>query len=244
MHYARFVSKGKIIHGFEEGGFLSDPTGIRYDTNKVTLLPPVSPSQIVGVVLNYSDHADELGLEPSEDPVLFLKPLSSLIGHGGEIVYPKGVQYMHYEGELAVVISKPARKVKAENAMEYVLGFTIANDVTVRDFITSTFRPPVKAKGFDTFCPLGSSVVTVDEISDVGNLSITTRVNGQVRQEGNSKNMIHSIPRLIEYITEFMTLQTQDVILTGTPKGITPIVPGDLVEVSIEKLGTLSNRVV
>jgi len=238
------VAEGKIVNGYEEEGFLWGPNGTRYNKDKVGWLAPVSPSQIVGVVLNYSDHADELGLKASEDPVLFLKPLSSLTGSGKEIVYPKVVQYLHYEGELAAIISRPARKVKAESAMDYVLGFTIANDVTARDFITSTFRPPVKAKGFDTFCPLGPYVVTPDEISDVGKLSITTRVNGQVRQEGNTKNLIHSVARLIEYITEFMTLQTHDVILTGTPKGISPIIPGDLVEVSIEKLGTLSSRVV
>jgi 5-oxopent-3-ene-1,2,5-tricarboxylate decarboxylase / 2-hydroxyhepta-2,4-diene-1,7-dioate isomerase len=245
MHLARFVSRGRMINGWEDdAGKLFGPDRTSYDKQTVAWLPPVSPSKIVGLALNYGDHADELGLKTTEDPILFLKPPSSLVGNGGDIIYPTGAKYVHYEGELAVVIEKAARKVTRENAMEYVRGFTIANDVTVRDFITNLFRPPVKAKGFDTFCPLGPYVTTVDEIADCGNLEITTRVNGEIKQEGNTKNLIHSVPKLIEYITDFMTLEPDDVLLTGTPKGISPLSPGDLVEVSIEKLGTLSNTVV
>jgi 5-oxopent-3-ene-1,2,5-tricarboxylate decarboxylase/2-hydroxyhepta-2,4-diene-1,7-dioate isomerase len=244
MHLARFVSRGRMINGWEDEGKLVGSDGTSYDKKEVFWLPPVSPSKIVGLALNYGDHADELGLKTAEDPILFLKAPSSLVGNGGDIIYPTGAKYMHYEGELAVVIGKAARKVRRENAMDYVRGFTIANDITVRDFITNLFRPPVKAKGFDTFCPLGPYITTIDEIADCGNLEITTRVDGETKQEGNTKKLLHSVPRLIEYITEFMTLEPDDVLLTGTPKGISPLSPGDRVEVSIEKLGTLSNTVV
>jgi 5-oxopent-3-ene-1,2,5-tricarboxylate decarboxylase / 2-hydroxyhepta-2,4-diene-1,7-dioate isomerase len=176
--------------------------------------------------------------------VLLLKPLNTLLGHLGNIIYPKEATYMHYEGELAVVMGTQARRVKKERAMDFVKGYTIANDVTVRDFITNTFRPPVRAKGFDTFCPLGPYLVSSDEFEDINNLDIKTLVNGSIKQEGNTKNLIHSIPKLIEFISSFMTLEPDDTILTGTPKGISAIVPGDKVQISIDNLGTLENTVV
>jgi len=151
---------------------------------------------------------------------------------------------MHYEAELAAVIGRQARKVEAGNAFEFVKGYTIANDITVRDFITNTFRPPVKAKGFDTFCPLGPCLVTREEIPDVSKLELRTFVNGELKQKGNTRNLIHSVPRLIKYISSFMTLEDGDVVLTGTPKGISPIVAGDRVDIEIDSLGTLSNTVV
>jgi 5-oxopent-3-ene-1,2,5-tricarboxylate decarboxylase/2-hydroxyhepta-2,4-diene-1,7-dioate isomerase len=223
--------------------------GATYDANALssgalTWLPPVEPTKMVGLVLNYADHANELGLSTSEDPILFLKPLNTLMGNRGEILYPKGVTYMHYEAELAVVIGSQATKVSKDRAFDFVKGYTIANEVTVRDYITNTFRPPVKAKGCDTFCPLGPYLVTPDEIPDVNNLELRTFVNGQLRQKGNTKDFIHSIPKVIEYVTAFMTLEPNDVILTGTPKGISPIVPGDTVEIEIDGLGRLSNKVV
>jgi 5-oxopent-3-ene-1,2,5-tricarboxylate decarboxylase / 2-hydroxyhepta-2,4-diene-1,7-dioate isomerase len=244
LRLAKFVAGGRVVWGKEEDGELIAPGGARYDPNKVSWLPPASPSKIVALVLNYADHADELGLSTSEDPILFLKPPSSLIGNNAEIVYPAGSKYMHYEGELAVVIGTSARRVSAESAQSFIKGYTIANDVTVRDFITNTFRPPLKAKGFDTFCPLGPCLVTPDEVPDPGNLEIITRVNGEVRQEGSTKSLIHSVPKLLEFISTFMTLEPDDLVLTGTPKGISPIVPGDKVDISIGRLGNLSSTVV
>jgi 5-oxopent-3-ene-1,2,5-tricarboxylate decarboxylase / 2-hydroxyhepta-2,4-diene-1,7-dioate isomerase len=207
-------------------------------------LPPVCPTKMIGLVLNYADHANELGLATQEDPVLFIKPNNTLIGHQGSIVYPTGAKYVHYEGELAVIISKQARNVKAGESSSFIKGYTVANEVTVRDYITNTFRPPVKAKGFDTFCPLGPYYVTQDEIPDASNLSLMTTVNGEIRQDGNTRNLIHPIPKLLEFITSFMTLEENDVILTGTPKGISPVAPGDRIDITIEKIGTLSNDVV
>jgi len=219
--------------------------GMEYSFDQVTWLPPVRPTKMVGLVLNYADHANELGLTaPSEDPVLLLKPLNTLIGNNGSIVYPRGAKFVHYEAELAVVIGRQARRVRAEKVKDYIKGYTIANDVTVRDYITNTFRPPVRAKGFDTFCPVGPFLVTPDEIPDASNLKLQTYVNGELKQQGSTKDFIHPIPKLIEFITSFMTLEDGDLILTGTPKGISPIVPGDTVEIEIDHLGTLSNTVV
>lgn len=243
MRLARFIHSGNYLEGREENGQLIDPSGKSYSPKDVVWLPPSIPTKIVGLVLNYSDHADELGLSSSEDPVIFLKPPSSLIGNLDGIVYPEGAKYVHYEGELCAIIGKWARNVPADQAMEYVLGFTIANDVTARDFITNTFRPPVKAKGFDTFCPVGPFLVT-PETGDGSNLKIKTLVNGEVRQNGTTSDMIHPIPKIIEFLSSFMSLLPGDMILTGTPKGISPINPGDRVEIEIETLGKLVNAVV
>jgi 5-oxopent-3-ene-1,2,5-tricarboxylate decarboxylase/2-hydroxyhepta-2,4-diene-1,7-dioate isomerase len=245
LKIGRFLADGRELTGsFGDGDRIEGSDGRRYDPARVSFLPPVCPTKMIGLVLNYADHANELGLSTQEDPVVFIKPNNTLIAHRGSIVYPTGARYMHYEGELAVIIGRQARKVKASNAFSFVKGYTIANEVTVRDFITNTFRPPVKAKGFDTFCPLGPYYATQDELPDPSNLSIKTNVNGEMRQEGNTRNFIHPIPKLIEFITAFMTLEENDVILTGTPKGISPVSPGDKIDITIEKIGTLSNDVV
>ena len=244
MRSVRFISSGKVLEGTEEDGILVETGGKSHLAAEIVWLPPVSPSKIIGLVLNYRDHADELGLSVAEDPVIFLKPPSSLVGNFGDIVYPSGVKYMHYEGELAVVIGKPARKVSSKKAMDFVKGFTIANDVTVRDYISNTFRPPLKAKGFDTFCPVGPSVVSPDDSGDISNLNIRTLVNGEIRQEGNTKNLIHPVPKLIEFLSDFMTLLPDDLILSGTPKGISPVHPGDKIEIEIDSLGKLTNTIV
>ena len=244
MKLARFLYSDKRIEGREENGELLDSGGKVYSFEDITWLPPANPSKIIGFVLNYRDHANELGLNVTEDPVIFLKPPSSLIGNREEIVYPEGTKYMHYEGELCVIMGSKAHKVAANRALEYVKGFTIADDVTVRDYITNTFRPPVKAKGFDSFCPVGPYTVTPDQAGDIFNLKIRTLVNGQLRQEGTTADLVHSVPEMIEYLSSFMTLLPEDMILTGTPKGISPIHPGDKVEIEIENLGRLENTVV
>jgi 5-oxopent-3-ene-1,2,5-tricarboxylate decarboxylase / 2-hydroxyhepta-2,4-diene-1,7-dioate isomerase len=244
LREASFIHGGASVRGKEVNGELFDSFGKHYTKNEVVWLPPSNPTKIIGLVLNYRDHANELGLSVVEEPVIFLKPPSALTGNLGEIVYPAGTKYMHYEAELCVIIGRKARYVSSGGAMDFVRGYTIANDVTVRDFITNTFRPPVKAKGFDTFCPVGPYLITADEVADPSNLKITTRVNGEVRQEGNTKDLMHTIPQLIEYLSSFMTLYPEDMILTGTPKGISPIAPGDNVEIEIDHLGRLVNRVV
>jgi 5-oxopent-3-ene-1,2,5-tricarboxylate decarboxylase/2-hydroxyhepta-2,4-diene-1,7-dioate isomerase len=246
MRLTRFIAGGKMLRGTldESGSKLTGSDGNAYDPSKVSWLPPASPTKIIGLVLNYSDHANELGLATASEPVLLFKPNNTLLGHLGNIVYPRGATYMHYEAELVVVIKRECRRVKASQATDYIKGYTIGNDVTVRDYITNTFRPPIKAKGYDTFLPLGPCVVTKDELSDVSNLNLTTKVNGEIRQQGNTKNLMHSIPELMEFISDFMTLEEDDLIMTGTPKGISPIKPGDKVEISIDNIGTLSSTVV
>jgi 5-oxopent-3-ene-1,2,5-tricarboxylate decarboxylase/2-hydroxyhepta-2,4-diene-1,7-dioate isomerase len=241
---ARFTYADAIHEGTFSDGKLTDLEGVPYDPVRVRWLPPCRPQSVVGLVLNYADHADELGLSVTEDPVLFLKPTSSLLGHMESVVRPKGVEYMNYEGELAVVIGAECRRVPAERAMQYVLGYTLANDLTVRDYITNTFRPPVRAKGFDTFCPLGPYITTKDEVPDPGSLFIRTSVNGVVKQDSNTKMFLHPLPKVIEFISSFMTLRRGDIILTGTPRGISPLSAGDVVEVTAEGCGTLRNQVV
>jgi 5-oxopent-3-ene-1,2,5-tricarboxylate decarboxylase/2-hydroxyhepta-2,4-diene-1,7-dioate isomerase len=214
-----------------------------YRPDEVVWLPPVEPRKVVGLALNFADHASELGLASPEEPALFFKPLTSLIGHRAPVVAPANVEYMHYEVELAVVMGRTARRVKAANAMDYVLGYTIANDVTVRDFVHNFYRPPVKAKGFDTFGPLGPYLV-IDEIANPSNLELRAYVNGELRQTGHTSLFVRDVPALIEYISDFMTLEPDDVILTGTPKGISHIYPGDVMRLEVDGLGALENPVV
>lgn len=244
MKRARFLAAGRYHEGVWRDGVLVDEAGRAHRAEDVTWLPPVQPPKVIGLALNYADHARELGLEKPSDPVLFLKPGSSLIGHGAPVVYPPGARYMHYENELAVVIGPRCRRVKAEQALQVVRGYTVANDVTVRDYVHPTlYRPAVKGKGWDTFGPLGPWLVE-GEIADPGALELRTYVNGELRQQGHTRDLIYSVPELIEYISFFMTLEPGDVILTGTPEGISPVHPGDVMRLEITGVGALENPVV
>lgn len=151
---------------------------------------------------------------------------------------------MHYEAELAVVIGRTGRRIRREEAMEYVRGYTIANDVTVRDFVGNMYRPPIRAKGFDTFGPMGPYLVDRDDIADPHSLAVRTYVNGVLRQSGNTRDLIFQIETLIEFISSFMTLRPGDVLWTGTPRGISPVKPGDVIAIEIEGLGRLENPVI
>jgi 5-oxopent-3-ene-1,2,5-tricarboxylate decarboxylase / 2-hydroxyhepta-2,4-diene-1,7-dioate isomerase len=244
MKIARFAAQGRVHTGQWVHGQLLDGSGRPHDPNHVTWLPPVTPTKVIGLALNYADHAAELSLATPEDPALFFKPLSSLIGHRAAVVYPTGAQYMHYECELAVVIGQTCRRVRAERALDVVQGYTIANDVTVRDFVTNTFRPPVKGKGWDTFGPIGPFLTTADEIPNPANVNLLTYVNGELRQSGNTSLLVRSIGEIIEYITFFMTLEAGDVLLTGTPKGLSHVYPGDIMRLEIDGLSVLENPIV
>lgn len=245
MKQVRFAADGQVQRGtaVEGDSVLIGSYGKRYSPDEVVWLPPVEPRKVVGLALNFSDHAEELGLASPEAPALFFKPLTSLIGHGAPVIAPPNVEYMHYEVELAVVIGRGGRKIRAGDAMDHVLGYTIANEITVRDFVHNFYRPPVKAKGFDTFGPLGPYLV-IDEIDDPSNLELRAYVNGELRQTGNTSFLIRDVPTLIEYISEFMTLEPEDVILTGTPKGISHVYPGDVMRMEVDGLGALENTVV
>ncbi|MEW5958428.1 MAG: fumarylacetoacetate hydrolase family protein [Chloroflexota bacterium] len=243
MKLARFAYNGQILEGVYENDQLRVGS-LRYDPAEVMWLAPVAHTgKAIGVALGYIDHAAELNLDLPEAPVLFHKMPHTFVGHKAKIVAPPHIDYMHYECELVAVIGRSARRVKAADALNYISGYTIGNDVTVRDFVTNYYRPPVKAKGFDTFGPLGPVLVTADEI-DPTQVGLRTYVNGELRQEGNTRDLRHSVAELIEYITEFMTLQPGDMIWTGTPKGISRIHPGDTLRLEIDGIGTLENEVV
>lgn len=246
MKHARFIAEGREQTGVvnKEETYITAASGKQYAFHDIQVwLPPIQPNKMIGLALNFADHAEELGLEKPTEPVLFIKPNSSLIGHLAPIYYPNGATYMHYENELAVVIGKTARNVKEKDAFDYVSGYTIANDVTVRDFVNNFYRPPVRAKGHDTFGPMGPFFVDKEDIDDVSRLELRTYVNGELRQRGNTKDLIYSIPELIAFISSFMTLELNDVILTGTPKGLSHIYPGDVVRLEIDGLGALENYV-
>jgi 2-keto-4-pentenoate hydratase/2-oxohepta-3-ene-1,7-dioic acid hydratase in catechol pathway len=200
-----------------------------------------TPRTLVCVGRNYREHAAELGNEVPTEPLIFLKPVTTVIADGEPIRYPTWLSTnVHYEGELALVIGQTAYRVAEADAMRYIQGYTIANDVTARD-LQNKDKQWTRGKGFDTFCPIGPRLVTD---LDPSALDLTTRVNGAVRQQGNTRDLIFPIPQLISFITAVMTLQPGDIILTGTPAGVGPVQPGDVVEVEIAGLGVLRNPVV
>jgi len=216
-----------------------DTTGERVPISDAVLLAPVIPrSKIVCVGRNYRDHAAELGNDVPAAPLLFFKPNTSVIGPGDTIVLPPQSSRVDFEGELAAVIGRIAKNVPADKALEYVFGYTIANDVTARD-LQQTDGQWARAKGFDTFCPLGPAIETDFDVD--GDAVITTRVNGEVRQQGPISDMIFSLADVIAYASAAFTLLPGDVILTGTPAGVGPFAAGDTVEVEITGLGTLRN---
>ena len=217
-----------------------EPTGVALDLDDVKILSPVLPSKVVCVGKNYADHAKELGGEVPAEPVIFIKPNTTVIGENDPIVLPPQSGNVHHEVELAVVISHLCKNVSVERAHEVILGYTIANDVTARD-LQNTDGQWTRAKSFDTFCPLGPWIET--EI-DPSNLELTCEVNGEVRQAGNTKDLVRSAHEMVAWISNVMTLLPGDVILTGTPAGVGPINAGDIVEVTISGIGTLSNPVV
>ncbi|MDQ0892705.1 fumarylacetoacetate hydrolase family protein [Agromyces ramosus] len=217
-----------------------EPTGERVPLAEVKLLAPVIPrSKIVAVGKNYHDHAAEMGGEAPAEPLLFLKPNTSVIGPDDAIVLPAQSERVEHEGELAVVIGRIAKHVAEADADSYIFGYTIANDVTARD-LQRRDGQWARAKGFDTFCPLGP---VIDTEVDLEHGSIATSVNGERRQEGRLADMVHSIPAIVAYASSVFTLLPGDVILTGTPAGVGPLVAGDVVEVTVSGLGTLSNTV-
>ncbi|MGH9658211.1 MAG: fumarylacetoacetate hydrolase family protein [Bryobacteraceae bacterium] len=207
----------------------------------VKLLTPVTPSKIVCVGRNYRDHAKELGNEVPAEPLIFLKPPSSLIATGDDIVYPALSQQVHHEGELGVVIGKRARKVREEDAEGYILGYTCVNDVTARD-LQKKDGQWTRGKGFDTFCPAGPWIVRREDVV-FDDLRVKTRLDGEVKQDGSVRDMIFSVNAIIAFVTQFMTLEPGDLIATGTPAGVGPMLPGSTVSVEIDGIGVLTNSI-
>jgi 2-keto-4-pentenoate hydratase/2-oxohepta-3-ene-1,7-dioic acid hydratase in catechol pathway len=221
---------------------VTDPAGFDFEPfplGEAELLPPVTPSKIVCVGRNYRDHAKELGNEVPTEPLLFFKPPSSLLAHKGIVLMPPQAERVDFEGELALVIGQRASRLSADaDWRSYVRGYTIANDVTARD-LQKKDGQWTRAKGFDTFCPVGP--VVSNEVDPEKGLTVETRVNGELRQQGSTTDFIFSIPALLSYITAAITLEPGDLLLTGTPAGVAPLAAGDQVDVSIAGLGVLSN---
>lgn len=215
--------------------------GLAFMVNDDQIVAPVRPTKIVCIGLNYRLHAEEQGKPIPEEPVIFLKALSALHGPGTPILLPTQSQEVHHEAELAVVIGKRASKVSVEDALSHVLGYTCGNDVTARD-IQRRDKRYTRAKGFDTFAPIGPAIVTPDEWSPADQ-AVICRVNGEERQRGLVSDMIFSVAECIAFISQIMTLEAGDVILTGTPSGVGPLQDGDIVEVEVEGLGILRNPV-
>lgn len=256
MRIARFTTDEDPRYGLigEDNGkemiavMDGDPlySGIQLTGEKVPLadarmLAPVIPrSKVVGVGKNYLAHAQEMGGDVPKQPLIFLKPNTSVIGPGEPIFYPTQSSNVHFEGELAVVIGRICRDISAADASKVILGYTIGNDVTARDLQASDGQW-ARAKGFDTFCPLGPWIETNFDPSDV---AISTKLGDELKQSSRTSSMVFKVPEIVEYISSFMTLLPGDVILTGTPDGVGPMQVGDDVSVTIEGIGTLTNKVV
>ncbi len=250
MRVARFSHQDTIRFGIVDGPEIvvlaGDPMFAGFETTDeripladIALLAPVIPrSKVVCIGRNYRDHAAEMGNDVPTSPMLFFKPNTAVVGPGDAVVLPAGSDFISFEGELAAVIGRIAKNVSAENALDYVFGYTIANDLTARDWQKSDGQW-ARAKGFDTSCPLGPAIET--EFDVTGDAVITTRLNGEVRQQGPISDMIFGLPEIIAHASAAFTLLPGDVILTGTPAGVGQISAGDVVEVEITGLGILRN---
>jgi len=249
MKRGRIIFEGRTFDVKEgKDGRVELPDGRLLQETEVQWLPPVEFGTIIALGLNYADHVKELSREltvTSKDaPLVFLKGPNSLVGHRGQTPRPADATFMHYECELAVVIGRTAKRVRAANAMDYVVGYTVSNDYAVRDYLENFYRPNVRVKNRDACTAIGPWLVDADDVPDPHALGLRTRVNGEVTQDGSTSDMIHRIPDLIEYLTSIMTLQAGDVILTGTPDGVVNVQPGDVVETEIDGIGTLVNTLV
>jgi 2-keto-4-pentenoate hydratase/2-oxohepta-3-ene-1,7-dioic acid hydratase in catechol pathway len=251
MKIIRFEHKGKSSYGTLDEDIITLVSGELFtgltETNEkvpladVKILTPIaSPSKIIGLGLNYVKHAKDGGFDIPEEPLLFLKPPSSMIAHLENIVYPGNTERVDYEGELGIVMGKQAKNISEEEALDHVLGCTIMNDVSARDYQRKDGQW-ARGKGFDTFCPVGPFIVNG---LDPDNLNIQTRVNGKIVQDSNTNDLIFNVRHQISFISRVMTLLPGDLISTGTPHGVGPLKKGDVVEVEVEGIGVLKNFVV
>jgi len=220
----------------------------RFTVRDYKVLAPIErPSKILALGRNYVAHAKELGHPVPTEPVFFSKLSSAIIGPDEPVVYKEGLTRVDHEVELAVIIGREGADIPESDALSYAAGYTIVNDVTARDMQTADLKlsnPWTRSKGIDTFCPMGPAIVLPDEIPDPGELNLEARVNGEVRQKDNTRSMLFKVPQIISYISGFHTLLPGDVIATGTPEGISPIFPGDVMECCVERIGVLRNPVV
>lgn len=250
MRIVRFAVGKQPTYGVIEDGVVREVEGDifgkfrvtrkRHALSRIKFLAPTQPSKIVGVGLNYRDHAAELKHEVPDEPIMFLKPPTALLPHGGKIVYPKSCGRLDYEAELGIVIKRTARSVPVEKALRYILGYVCFNDVTARDLQRKDGQW-TRGKSFDTFAPIGPWVETELDLSDA---PIRAYLNGVIRQDSNINEFIFDVPYLIHFISTVMTLHPGDVIATGTPSGVGPMQPGDTVEIEVEGIGRLNNTIV
>ena len=244
MKRARVAYSGNIHKAVEIDGRLKLDDGRIISENEVVWLPPVQPQTVFALGLNYADHAKELAFNAPSEPLVFLKGPNTFIGHNAQARRPADVTYMHYECELAVVIGRQGRNIKRKDAYDYVAGYTIANDYALRDYLENYYRPNLRVKNRDTCTPIGPWLVDAKDIDDPMQLTLRTYVNGELTQEGTTRDMIFDIPALIEYLSSFMTLNEGDIILTGTPEGLTDTAVGDEIATEIEGIGRLVNTII
>jgi 5-oxopent-3-ene-1,2,5-tricarboxylate decarboxylase/2-hydroxyhepta-2,4-diene-1,7-dioate isomerase len=247
MKHARVVYEGKAQHAIERDGQLLLADGRLLAADAVSWLAPLAPTPrprtILALGLNYADHAKELEFKAPEEPLVFIKGEGTLTGHRQLTRRPAGVQFMHYECELTVVIGRTAKKVRRDDACDFIAGYTVANDYAIRDYLENWYRPNLRVKNRDGCTPLGPWLVDRADVADPMALALQTTVNGKVTQAGNTRDMIFDLPFLIEYFSSFMTLQPGDLILTGTPDGVVDCRPGDVIVTSIEQVGDLINTI-
>ena len=248
MKHARVAYAGAIHAAVPAANGVQLADGRCVAEEAVVWLPPFEVGTIIALGLNYADHLKELSKEltvtTKDEPLVFLKGPGALIGHRGQTRRPKDVSFMHYECELAVVIGKTAKQVKAADAMAHVAGYTVCNDYAIRDYLENWYRPNLRVKNRDGGTVLGPWFVDAQDIPNPHQLALRTYVNGQLTQQGTTANMVNDIPALIEYLSSFMTLQSGDVILTGTPEGVVNVNVGDEVVTEIDGIGRLVNTIV
>jgi 5-oxopent-3-ene-1,2,5-tricarboxylate decarboxylase/2-hydroxyhepta-2,4-diene-1,7-dioate isomerase len=245
MRFARVAYSGGIHTATPAGeGRIRLEDGRLLDEDQVVWLPPVELGTVIALGLNYADHAKELSFAAQDEPLVFFKGPGAVIGHRGQTRRPGDAAFMHYECELAVIIGRAGRNISREAAMDHVLGYSVANDYAIRDYLENWYRPNFRVKNRDTCTALGPWLVEAADVPDPANLALRTTVNGKQTQSGNTRDLVFSIPVLIEYLSSFMTLSAGDVILTGTPEGVVDVQPGDEVVTEIEGVGRLVNYLV
>jgi len=229
-----------VLNNWETSGYIENQMAASYSVDEIVFAPICEPSKIICIGLNYKDHAEELAMELPNEPKIFLKPPSSVIACGDDIIYPPMSNEVDYEAELAIVISKTLKNIDSAEAHEYIGGYTIMNDVTARD-LQRKDEQWTRAKSFDTFAPIGPFIETE---MDPKNQNISLSLNGEIKQSSNTKNMIFSTYELVEFVSNIMTLNPGDIIATGTPSGVGSMEKGDSVEIAIESIGSLKNKII
>lgn len=244
MKYARICYQGETLDvTVENNNDVRLKDGRLLKEADVEWLPPAM-GNMFALGLNYADHAAELEFKAPTEPLVFIKSPTTYTGHLKHTWRPDHVDYMHYECELVAVMGKKARNVSQAEALSYVAGYTLCNDYAIRDYLENYYRPNLRVKNRDSTTPVGPYIITTDEVPDPSTLTLRTWINGELKQEGTTADMIFNVPYLIEYLSSFMTLQPGDMIATGTPKGLADVKPGDKVVVEMEGIGSLTNFIV